>query len=167
MARHGPRPATAAPATYTIFNEREAKNPLQHFGFYWIIATFAVTNDSKDGNIQMAEQPRPLPRADGAHVPAARAHAHVLQGIPEGNGPARCQLHWHRAADIVFHRGGDMHTDEAQHSKPVDAAVDHGLRDARDNAAGVLVVNHVPHTCGQGWLEHSLRNRHDARHPAD
>ena len=24
-----------------------------------------------------------------------------------------------------------------------------------------------PHTCGQGGLEHSLRNRHDARHPAD
>ena len=69
----------------------------------------------------MADHVRAIHHIDGPNVQRARALSYVLETVCEGDGPAGCQLHWYRAADIVLHRCSDLYSDEAEHPKSLDA----------------------------------------------
>ena len=66
---------------------------------------------------------------DGASFGRPERMAMFFKPIREGDAEQLGrQLHRHRVADILFHRRRHHHTDQAEHSERLDAALDDGIR---------------------------------------
>ena len=50
--------------------------------------------------------------------------------VPEGDVTTWCRLHRYCAFDFVFHWCSNLHPDESQHSKPLDASLGVGIYNA-------------------------------------
>ena len=97
--------------------------------FYVFIATFARRKHRflEYADIKILEHSRALHHTDGALVRASRADAYVPKTIRERDVITRSRFHRYRIAHLVLHRSSDMHTDETQHTKPMDAPMGVGL----------------------------------------
>ena len=118
-------------------------------------------------SFQTTAHARFLPHPYGAQHCRARPLAYVPEAVCQGDVAARRGLHRNSAPHIVLHRRGNLHTDKAQHTVAVDATVGVGLHHARDNAAGILLVNNVSHPRGQSGQQHSVRAWHHEGDAAD
>ena len=83
----------------------------------------------------MAKHLGTLPDPDGKNLLAAGAYEDVFQGICQGDGAIGSQFHRHRAAHLLLHRSGHLHTDEVEHPESVDATLGDGLYHQGNHAA--------------------------------
>ena len=91
----------------------------------------------------MANDIGTIHHTDGSYFQCARAFPHVLETVCQGDGPAGCKLHWHRATDIVLHRCCDLYSDEVEYPKSLDASLGERLYDTRNYAVGIFEQYHV------------------------
>ena len=108
-----------------------------------------------------------LSDAHGTLDSGSRSHAHVPQTLQQRDGAIRRRLYRHRDTHLVFHWRSNLHSNENEHSKSMDAALGFGLHHTRNYALRVFEQHHVFDSCRESGVEHRLRTRHDARHPAD
>ena len=54
--------------------------------------------------------------------------------------------------NLLLKQDYDKGIDKAEHTEPVDAALRYGIRNARNHAARVFIVNNVSYPCRKGGL---------------
>ena len=93
---------------------------------------------------------------DGKYLNVDMFNQYFNKELPKRNESAWCRFDWNRTAHLILYWCCDLHSNQIEHPKFLDATFCNWLYNPRNHAVGIFFSNHVFDTSRKSRIKHCI-----------